>query len=485
MSKSLKAKTIKGLSWSMADNLANQGIMFLVGIVLARLLSPQEYGIIGIILIFLAVFNSIVDSGFSNALIRKIDAKAMDYNTVFIINMVLSIVLFVLLFFIAPFVSRYFAIPLLKPTLRVMGSIVIINAFTIIQRTLLIKKIDFKTQTKVSVVASVVSGVIGIAMAYSQMGVWSLVAQQISRQLLNSVLLWMYNKDWTPKLEFSINSFKELFNFGWKVMAVGLIGTVWEEIYQGVIGKCYTPQTLGQFTRANQFRNIFSRNLATVVQRVSYPVLSSLQGNNDNLRESFRRIVKMTFFVSSVCMLLVGAVAKSMIIVLIGEKWLTAVVFLQIICFSGLWNPMTHLNVNMLQVQGKSGLLLKLEIIKRSVAVIPILLGIYIDIIWMLWGSVGANFIIFLIDAHFAGKQINYSVLNQVRDILPSFVIALFIGGCVWMLSFIDLRPIFILMIQCFSALILFLSVGELFKNKEYVELKTIVSTFLQKQFSK
>lgn len=481
MAGSLKAKTVNGLSWSLIDNLANQGITFIVGIVLARLLTPHEYGIIGIILIFLAIFNSLVDSGFSSALIRKTDARAVDYNTVFIVNLVLSLVLFAVLFLIAPAVGRYFDLPLLVPTLRVMGSIVIINALAIVQRTHLIKKIDFKTQTKVSVVASVSSGVLGIGMAYGGMGVWSLVAQQISRQLVNSLLLWLYNKEWTPKLEFSVRSFKELFNFGWKVMVVGMIGTVWEELYQGVIGKCYAPQTLGQFTRANQFRNIFSRNLATVVQRVSYPVLSSLQDNNDHLRESFRKIVRVTFFVSSVSMLMIGAVAKPMILVLIGEKWLQAVVFLRIICFSGLWNPLTYLNTNMLQVQGKSGVLLKLEILKRSIAVVPIIFGIYIDIIWMLWGSVASNFLIFLIDAHVAGKQIGYPVLRQVIDILPSFVIAMIVGACVLGMSHIEIRPILLLPLQCLVGLVLVVAICEMTGNKEYREIKTILISFIKK----
>lgn len=481
MADTIRAKTVKGLSWSMADNLANQGITFLVGIILARMLTPQEYGIIGIIMIFLAIFNSLVDSGFSSALIRKTNVTSKDYNTVFIINMVLSIVLYAILFLIAPWLSDYFNIPLLTSTLRVTGVIVIINALTLIQKTQLTRKIDFKTQTKVSVIASVSSGIIGITMAYYGMGVWSLVAQQISRQFINSVMLWIYNKDWMPELEFSRSSFKELFNFGWKVMVVGLIGTVWEEIYQGVIGKCYSPQTLGQFTRANQFRNIFSRNLATVVQRVSYPVLSSLQDNQIQLRESFRKIVKTTFFVSAVSMLMIGAVSKSMILVLIGEKWLQAVVFLQIICFSGLWNPMTHLNTNMLQVQGKSDVLLKLEILKRSVAVLPIIFGIFINIFWMLWGSVVANFLIFLIDAHFAGKRIHYPVIRQLKDLLPSFVIAIIVASSVWVISLIDLQPILLLLIQCLAGIILLVSICEVVKNKEYCELKAIFISFIKK----
>ena len=212
---SLKYKTVKGASWSFIDCIAGQGITFLVGLVLARLLTPEEYGLIGIIIIFIAVFNSIVDSGFSNALIRKNDAKDIDYNTVFISNLVLSVVLFGVLYISAPAISNFFNQPQLISLLRVMGLIVIINAFAIIQRTIFVKKVDFKTQTKVSLISSISSGVVGIGMALSDLGVWSLVGQQISRQFLNSAFLWIYSR-WYPKLQFSIQSFKELFTFGWK-----------------------------------------------------------------------------------------------------------------------------------------------------------------------------------------------------------------------------------------------------------------------------
>ena len=263
---SYRSKAVKGVGWSFIDNLSAQGITFLVGLVLARLLTPEEYGLIGIITIFIAVFNSIVDSGFSNALIRKTDAGDIDYNTVFITNLVVSVVLFFALFFSASLIADFFNQPLLKPLSQVMASIVIINAFAIIQRTLLVKKIDFKTQTKVSLISSITSGAVGICMAFWGYGVWSLAVQQISRQLLNTAFLWIYAK-WYPKLQFSWKSFKELFGFGWKLLASALIDTVWREIYQVVIGRCYSPATLGQYTRAQQFGSIFSVNLKTNKQK--------------------------------------------------------------------------------------------------------------------------------------------------------------------------------------------------------------------------
>ncbi len=335
MAESLKQKTVKGTAWSFIDSIAGQGITFLVGLVLANILSPAEYGLIAIISIFIAVFNSLVDSGFSNALIRKTDATDVDYNTIFIFNLAISLVLFVGLYCLAPYISRFFNQSELTSLTRVMGSIVLINAFAIIQRTRLVKNIDFKTQTKISVIASTTSGAIGIGMALKGYGVWSLAGQQISRQTLNTILLWFFNR-WMPKLQFSIKSFKELFSFGWKLLVSGLIDTLWKQIYQVVIGRFYSPATLGQYERANQFNTIFSSNLTAVIQRVSYPVLSSIQDDNERMKQAYKKIIKITMYISFICMLGLAAISKSLILVLIGEKWLQSVAFLQIICFSGM-----------------------------------------------------------------------------------------------------------------------------------------------------
>lgn len=480
MSKNLKNKTIRGVGWSFADNIFNQGITFLVGLVLARLLTPEEYGLIGIITIFIAVFNSIVDSGFSNALIRKNNAEAVDYNTVFITNMVLSIVLFFVMFFSAPAIAKFFNQPQLIPLTKVMASIVVINAFAIIPRTLFVKRVDFKTQTKISLIASVTSGVIGIAMALGGYGVWSLVCQQISRQFLNSVFLWIWAK-WYPKFQFSIQSFKELFGFGWKLLVSGLIDTVWKEIYQVVIGKCYSAETLGQYTRAQQFGSIFSSNLTTVVQRVSYPVLSEIQDDKMRLKYAYKKVIKVTMLVTFCCMLGLAAVAKPMILVLIGEQWLPAVPFLQIICLNMMLYPLHAINLNMLQVQGRSDLFLKLEIIKKAIAVIPLVFGIFVGIYWMLWGSVITGFMAYYLNAYYSGKFLDYSIWEQFKDIFPSFVVAAVMAIIVWCLTFINLSSIVLLMIQLIVGGIIVIILCEITKLDSYIEVKDIAVTYFNK----
>ena len=481
MSESLKNKTVKGVSWSFIDNLASSGISFLVGLVLARLLTPSEYGIMAIITIFIAVSNSIVDSGFSNALIRKTDAKRVDYNTVFIFNLIVSTALYVALFFLAPIISDFFREPLLVDVMRVIGWVLLINALAIIPRTLFVKDVNFKTQTKVSLIASVSSGVIGIGMAFSGMGVWSLVGQQLSRQLLNTLFLWVYCK-WRPVWEFSVQSFKELFGFGSKLLLSGLLDTVFKEIYSLVIGRCYTAAQLGQYTRASQFNQIFSSNLTSVIQRVSYPVLSSIQDEPERLREAYRKVIKSTMLITFACMLGLAAVAKPLIILLIGEKWLPAVGFLQIICFSGMLYPLHAINLNILQVKGRSDLFLRLEVIKKIIAVGPLLLGVFFSIEYMLWGSVCTSLIAYFLNSYYSANLINYPTRDQVKDILPTFGVSFVTATAMWSLTLLPLSNWLLLPLQCLLGIVLAILIYERLHLPEYQEAKQLAFSFLKKK---
>lgn len=480
MSQTLKQKTVKGVGWSFADNIANQGVTFLVSLVLARLITPEEYGLIGIITIFIAVFNSIVDSGFSNALIRKNDIKDIDYYTVFITNMVLSVVLFVVFFFSAGAIADFFGQPLLKPLTQVMGVIVIVNAFAIVQRTLLTKNIDFKTQTKASVISSVASGIIGIGMAFMGYGVWSLVGQQLSRAILYTACLWLYNH-WLPRMRFSWNSFRELFGFGWKLMVSALIDTVWREIYQVVIGKCYSAAMLGQYTRSYQFGSVFSSNLTTVIQRVSYPVLSTMQDDKTRMKEGYRRVIKITMLVTFVLMFGLAAVAKPMILVLVGDQWLMAADLLPVICFSMVLYPLHSLNLNILQVEGRTDLFLKLEIIKKCIAVIPVLMGIFIGIYWMLWGSVVTGLFAYYLNSYYSGKLLGYPIISQLKDILPSFAVASVMAVVTYGVSLLPGSPFILLPVQLVIGAGITWVLCEWFQLPEYKELRSIALSVIQK----
>ena len=480
MEESLRNKAVKGVGWSFADSILGQGITFLVGLVLARLLTPDEYGLIGIITIFITVLNSIVDSGFSNALIRKQHTTQDDYNTVFITNMVFSILMFVLLFFAAPAIATFFKRPELVNLTRVMGLVVIFNALSIVQNTILTKRLDFKTKTNASLISAVVSGIVGIGMAIKGFGVWSLVGQSLSRQLLYSLCLWFFNR-WWPQLKFSLSSFKEMWSFGWKLLVSKLIDTTWKELYQVVVGKFYSPATLGQYTRGKQFAQILSANITSVVQRVSFPTLSEIQDDKTRLVNAYRKIIRTTMFITTSLMFALAGVAHPFIYCLVGPQWDQAATFLPLICISMSLYPLHAINLNMLQVQGRSDLFLKLEIIKKAIAVGPILLGVFLNIYWMLIGSIISGIISFFLNSYYSGKMIGYSSIDQLKDILPFYGIGLLVAVSVYFFRFLPLSNYVILTIQIVIGTIVFLGICLAFKVNEYQDVKQILHQYMSK----
>ena len=481
---SLKSKTVKGLGWSAADNITKMGITFIVSIVLARILSPDEYGLIGILTIFISVFNAIVDSGFTNALIRKKDAADIDYSTVFYTNLVISIVMALALFLCAKPIAHFFERDELVALTQAMSCVVVINALCIVQKARTTRAVDFKTQTKVTLIASLISGIIGIAMAYMGYGVWALVGQQISTQLLTTIFFWIFNK-WLPKFEFSWMSFKEMWSFGWKLLVSSLIDTTWKEIYQVVVGKCYSPATLGLYTRAKQFSQIFSNNLTTIIQRVSYPVLSTIQDDRERLKSAYKRVIKTTMLPTFVLMLGMAAVAKPMILVLLGEKWIGCVPFLILISIHGSMYPLHAINLNMLQVQGRSDLFLRLEIIKKFVALGPLLLGIFIDIYIMVGTSIITTCFNYYLNAYYSGPFLNYSIKEQVKDILPSLSIAVFMAVIVGGMTFIPISPFLLLPLQIVVGASIVIAFCEMKKLPEYLEIKDIAMSIINKVISR
>lgn len=477
---SLKDKTLKGVGWSMADAFLGRGITFIVGIVLARLLTPSEYGLIGITTIFVSVLDAIVDSGFSQALIRKKDATKDDYNTMFITNMVLSVLMFLALFFSAPAIARFFNRPELVSLNRVMGSVLIINALSITQYTVLTKRIDFKTKTKASVFSAVLSGIIGISMAFMGFGVWALVGQQLSKQFINTICLWILNK-WWPNFSFSKESFNYMWGFGWKMLASSLLNNIWRQLYQVVVGKCYSPATLGQYSKSKEYSTIFSANIDLIVNRVSYPVLSEIQNNSTRLTSAYRKIIKTTMFVTAVCMVSMGAVAEPLIYCLIGPQWHEAATYLPLICISMSLYPLHSINLNMLKVQGRSDLYLVLEILKKIIAIGPICVGIFIDIYWMVASSVVTGIIAYFLNSHYSGKLIGYSSWMQIKDIAPSYGLSFLIAVSVYFLKYLPLSYWIILPMQIIVGTIVFFLVCKVLKNEEYVQVKEMVMTFIGK----
>lgn len=475
---SLKDRTIKGVGWSFIGNALGYGITFLVGLVLARLLSPEEYGLIGIVTVFITVFNVMAESGFSSALIRKTDADENDYNTAFYTNIAFSLLLYLALFFAAPAIASFFKRPELTPLTRVMGLCLVINALTFTQSTVLSKRMAFKTKTKVLVISAFISGAIGIWMAFSGYGVWALVGQQLSKQIASSVCLWFFI-GWTPALKFSKTSFKYLWGFGWKLSASSMIDSLANQVSKFVIGKFYSPASLGQFERSEQFAGLFSSGLTAVVQQVSYPALSEIQDDKERLKAAYRKIIKTTMFVTAVCMFFLGAVAEPLLYCLIGPQWHDAAVYLPYICVIMSLYPLHAINLNMLQVQGRSDLFLVLEVIKKVILIPVLLVGIFDGIVPMLIVGIFSGLFCFFLNAYWSGQLLGYSAWMQVKDVSLSYGISALVAVSVYFLKFLPLSLWIVLPIQIVVGIIILIVNCKVIKLEEYYEFKNLCSQLL------
>lgn len=481
---SLKDKTVKGTFWSAADAFLGQGVTFLVGIVLARLLTPEEYGLIGIVTIFTTVMLGVIDSGFSNALIRKLKVTEEDYSTLFYFNLLVSLAMFAFLYASAPLIARFFERPQLVALTRVMGLLLIFQALSIVQYTILSRNVDFKIKTKASVVSAIISGVVGVAMAYTGFGVWALVAQQLSKQLFYSVCLWVFNK-WWPKFKFSVESLKYMWGFGWKLLVSGLLDRIWAQLYQTVVGKFYNPATLGQYTRSKEYAGILSSNFTSIVQRVSYPVLAQVQDDKERMVNGYRRIIKTTMYVTAISMFFIGAIAEPLIYCLIGPQWGEAASFLPLICISMSLYPLHAINLNMLQIQGRTDVFLCLEIIKKVVSILPICLGIFVSIYWMLIGSIFTGIINFFFNSYYTGKRLGYSSWMQLMDVAPSYGVALIVAISVYYFKYLPMNNWIILALQIVVGFVVMVVICELTNMQEYNDVKNICRVYIKFFFNR
>lgn len=480
MSESLKQKTVKGLGWSALDNAARYGMQFVIGIVLARLLTPDDYGLLGLVGIVTVVCTALVNGGFTTALIRKKDATEEDYNTAFICNLSMSLLLYTVIFLCAPCIADFFGRVELTALVRVSSLGLIIGALGMVQQTRLTKRIDFKTQTKITIVATALSGIIGIGMALTGFGVWSLVAQQLTSQAVTTMLLYIYNR-WMPGLLFSTESFHDLFGFGWKMMLSGVLDSVWKESYQMVVGKVYTPGALGQYTRAKQFSSLFSSNLTAVIQRVTYPVLSNIQDDRKRMVSAYRRIIKVTMFVTATGMFFLAAISEPMLYCLIGPQWHEASTYLPLICLNSTLYPLHAINLNMLQVQGRSDLFLGLEVVKKLIGLIPFAACVFWGIMPMLYVNLAVGVVAYFLNSYYSGRLIGYSSWMQVKDIAPSCLVAAIVAVSVFFVKYLPVSYWVILPSQMIMGAVIFMVLCQLTRNPEYIEMKTMLAPYLRK----
>lgn len=471
MSNSLKQKTVTGVLWSSLERFSVQGIQFVVMIVMARMLTPNDYGLVGMLAVFISISQSLVDSGFSQALIRKQNRTETDNSTVFYFNIIVGLILYAIIFVSAPFIADFYNEPQLTAITRVICLSVLFNSMVIVQRALLTIKIDFKTQAKAALTAAISSGIVGIWMAASGYGVWSIVAQQLINLGVNALLLWILS-NWRPQWVYSWKSFHELFGFGSKLLASGLIETLYRNIYLIIIGKVFSAADLGYYTRAHQFTDFPSSNLTGIIQRVTYPVLCSIQNEDARLADVYRRFLRITAFVIFPLMLGLAAVAEPLVLTLLKEQWLFAATLLSIICFSMMWYPVHAINLNLLQVKGRSDLFLRLEIYKKIIGVIILCVTIPMGLVAMCIGSFFSSMIALVINTHYTGKLIGVGFFRQMSDLMPTFLLSVSMGAFVYLIiNILNIHPIAQLVIGIVIGILYYVLLALLFKFTEFKEL--------------
>ena len=423
----LKTKTVNGVIWSSIDRFSTQGIQFVFSILIARLLLPSDYGVVAMLGIFMAVSNCFIDSGFGTALIRKIDRTEVDFSTVFYFNIVVSCFFYGLLWIGAPYIASFYEIPLLIDVTRVQGLTLIIGALSGIQSAKLSIDIDFKSRAKISVVTTILTGAIGLWMAYRGYGVWALVAQMVLGSILRTILLWCVVR-WMPLCVFSWKSFKELFSFGSKLLASGLLDTIYNNVYTIVIGKCFSANVLGVYSRADSLAQFPSSNITNVLQSVTFPVLSSIQNEEKRLADAYKRFLRISVFVIFPMMVGLAVVADPLIRIVLTDKWEECIYLLQIICFSMMWYPVHAINLNILSVKGRSDYFLKLEVIKKILGVIMLCVTIPLGIVAMCYGRVFTSVVCLAINTYYTKKIINYGYLSQMKDLAHILIHSLVMG---------------------------------------------------------
>jgi len=434
MPESLKKKTVKGVAWTSLDQVMSLGFGFVIGVILARLLIPSDYGMLAMIAVFNAIAMAFVNSGFGNALIRKPDLTEDDNTTAFSFNIIIAIVMVAVLWFIAPWVARFYDKPILTSLLRAEAFLLVISSLRIVQNTQLSRALNFKAKMIINASSQVVAGVVAIIAAYRGLGVWSLVIQHYVSGITSLVLLWVISP-WRPRGHWNKESFSYLWGYGSKLLASGLLDKIYNNIYPIIIGKLFSAADLGQYTRAHGYADIPSQGLTGVLQQVTFPVLSQIQEDDSRLANSYRRMLRFTVFLVFPIMVGMAALAYPLVVALVTDKWAECVSYLQVICLASMWYPVHAINLNLLQVKGRSDLFLRLEIIKKVLITVVIFVCVPFGILGICYGAVFTSLTCLAINTYYTGKLIHVGFFRQMLDMTPTLLNSLVMGAVIYLLT--------------------------------------------------
>ncbi|MCF8255338.1 MAG: lipopolysaccharide biosynthesis protein [Bacteroidia bacterium] len=480
---SIKKQSMHGMFWNALEYVSVQGGQFIITLVLARLLLPRDFGAIGMLAIFIAISQTFIDSGMGMALIQKKDRSELDFSTVFIYNLILSIAIYLILFLAAPAIAQFYKLPHLTALSRVLTLSIILHALTLVQNTRLTIQLNFQTIAKINVIAVLVSGSLAIYAAFNDAGVWALVVQSLGRTFTSMLLLWYFGK-WKPSFQFSGASFKELFGFSSKVLGVGIAGTVFANIYKVIIGKAYTARILGFYSQGFQFAEMSSASVTNILQKVSFPILSSVQDDTPKFVATFKRYLRIAAFINFPLMVTLSLLAQPFVLVFLTDKWLPTVPLLQGLCFARLLYPITVLNNVVLNAKGRSDLFLKVDLAKWPVTIVALIITIPLGIEAVVIGHVITSFIGFLMNTFMAGKLFSYGTLGQIKDMSLQALATAAMAACVFLFGLIQTNSSTHLFLGGLIGISSYLLFAYLLKIPEVADLGHVASVWLKKKNS-
>ena len=473
--------TIYNFFWRFAERCGAQLVTFIVSIVLARILMPGDYGTVALVTAFTTIMQVFVDSGLSTALIQKKDADDLDFSSVFYFNFVICIILYLIMFFAAPVIASFYEMPELVPIVRVISLTIIISGVKGVQQSYVSRNMLFKRFFYATLGGTIFSAFLGIAMAYAGFGVWAIVAQQLSNTAIDTLILWITVK-WRPKLMFSWERLKGLLEFGWKMLASGLLDTVYNNLRNLLIGKIYSSSDLAFYNQGDKFSNLIVTNINTSIDSVLLPAMSKEQDSKDKVKSMTRRSIMVSCYIMAPLMIGLACCAKNIVTLILTEKWLPCVSFLQIFCITYMFYPIHTANLNAIKAMGRSDLFLKLEIWKKVIGMILLLSTMFISVKAMAYSLLLSTLASMIINSWPNKKLLNYSFMEQMKDILPSILLAVGMGAVVYLIGFLPVPTLPLFIIQVISGGGIYIIGSVVLKLEPYIYLQRIIKPMIQKR---
>ncbi|WP_431029553.1 lipopolysaccharide biosynthesis protein [Lysinibacillus sp. LZ02] len=479
-----KSRVIYSFVWKFLESIGTQGIQLIVMIILTRLLLPEEFGLLTLVVIFISIAALLVESGFNTALIQNKNTDEIDFSSVFYLNLIIASILYIVLFFTAPLIATFFEAPQVILVVRILSITLFFTAFNSVQYAIIARNMQFEKFFKSSLLAVFISGIIGISMAYADCGIWALVGQQLTSQFLVTVILW-FTVNWRPKLIFSLKSVSQLYSFGWKLVASTLIYTFYTNIQSLVIGKMFSSAMLGFYSRGMQLPNILVSNINGSIQSVMFPALASQQDNINRVKEMSRRVIVTSSFIIFPLMVGLAVIAEPLVKIIFTEKWLPSVPFLQIFCgYYALWT-IDATNLHVIKALGRSDIFLKLEILKFLIGILILIMTIPYGVYVIALGVLINRIITTILDAFPNKYLINYSFMEQLKDTIPSILLSLVMGVTVYSIQWLELSDILTILIQIGIGIVIYISLAKLFKVECFVYLVFSIKNMLRSKKGK